>query len=335
MSPLTVTAPLPNLESLPDGYSRNRPEVDAQRVVLHELTAPRDWAGRTWSELVEDLFGLGRTDIPLARLAEGHADALRILGQAERKAQRGVLYGVWASRSQHAGVHGVREADGSVTLDGPLAFASGAGLLDRALVPVWLTEDTHVLVDLDLDGVPVDTTVWRTETMAASRTHQVSLSGRSAGPDAVVGPDNFYLSRPGFFPGGVGVAACWVGGAARVADLLHRRHDQPSSAQQMRLGRIRVDLAGAALAVRGTARLLDEIDLGDPGLDLAALAAETRSVVAEAVRRIIAEARLVTGPPGLALDEALGHTIADLELYAAQHNPDSDAFLLGDPERRP
>lgn len=335
MSPLTVSAPLPNPESLPDGYSRHRPEVEAQRVVLHELTSPRDWAGRTWSELVEDLFGLGRTDIPLARLVEGHADALRILGQSGRKAARGVLYGVWGSRSQHSGVRGVRDADGGVTLEGPLAFASGAGLLDRALVPVWLAEDTHVLVDVDLAEVPVDTTTWRTEMMAASRTHQVGLSGQSAGPEDVVGPDNFYLERPGFFPGGVGVAACWVGGAARVADLLHRRHHDPDPAQQVRLGRIRVDLAGATQAVRGTVRWLDETDLEQPGLDLAALAAETRSVVAEAVRRIVADARLITGPAGLALDEALGHTIADLELYAAQHNPDGDAFLLGDPDRRP
>jgi hypothetical protein len=335
MSPLTVSAPMPNPGSLPDGYSRHRPEVEAQRVVLHELTAPRDWASRTWAELIEEMLGLGRTDIPLARLAEGHADALRILGQAGRKSERGVLYGVWASRSQHDGVRGVRDADGAITLEGPLAFASGAGLLDRALVPVWLAEDTHVLVDVDLTEVPVDTTTWRTEVMAASRTHQVSLAGRSVGLNDVVGGDNFYLARPGFFAAGVGVAACWVGGAARVADLLHRRHDRPSLAQQMRLGRIRVDLAGAALAVRGTARWLDETDLDQSGLDLTALAAETRSVAADAVRRIVAEARLVTGPAGLALDEALGRAVADLELYAGQHNPDGDAFLLGDPKRRP
>ena len=205
-------------------------------------------------------------------------------------------------------------------------------MLDRALVPVWLAVDTHVLVDLDLTDVPVDTTTWRTAAMTVSRTHQVDLSGRSADPGDEVGGDNFYLARPGFFPGGVGVAAVWVGGAARVADLLSRRHERPSPAQQLRLGRIRVDLVAAAAAVRGAAGLLEATALDQ--LDLAAIAAETRSVAAEAVRRILAEAKLVTGPAGLALDEDLGHAVADLELYTAQHSPDGDALLLGDPARR-
>ena len=332
---LTAIAPFPAPTSLPDGYARHRPDLESQRAVLYGLVAAHDWSRRSWPELIEDLLALGRTDIPLARLAEGHLDAVRILDQADRKPVPGALYGVWASRSQHNGVRGRRDAAGGLELDGLLAFASGAGLLERALVPVWLAADTHVLVDLDLTDVPVDTTTWRTAAMGASRTHQVNLSGRSADQEDQVSGDNFYLTRPGFFPGGVGVAAVWVGGAARVADLLYRRHERPSPAQQLRLGRIRVDLVAAAAAVRGAAGWLEATALDQPGLDLAAIAAETRSVAAESVRRILAEAKLVTGPAGLALDEDLAHAVVDLELYTAQHSLDGDALLLGDPERRP
>ena len=215
-----------------------------------------------------------------------------------------------------------------------LSFASGAGLLDRALIPVWPTEDTHLLVDLAVADLPVDTTGWRTAAMAATRTHRVVIESLLVEPADQVGGDHFYLSRPGFFPGGVGVAACWVGGAARVADLLYRRHPQPSPVQQLRFGRIRADLTAAAAMVRSTARRLDDLEPLSADDDLITVAAETRSVAADAVRRIIAEARLTTGPAGLAMDEDLSHAIPDVELYVAQHNPDADALLLGDPARR-
>ena len=171
--------------------------------------------------------------------------------------------------------------------------------------------------------------------MAATRTHRVVIESLLVEPADQVGGDHFYLSRPGFFPGGVGVAACWVGGAARVADLLYRRHPQPSPVQQLRLGRIRADLTAAAAMVRSTARRLDALEPLSADDDLITVAAETRSVAADAVRRIIAEARLTTGPAGLAMDEDLSHAIPDVELYVSQHNPDADAIMLGDPARRP
>jgi alkylation response protein AidB-like acyl-CoA dehydrogenase len=171
--------------------------------------------------------------------------------------------------------------------------------------------------------------------MAVSRTHQVVLDGLGIEPEAQVGGTDFYLARPGFLPGGIGVAACWVGGAARVVDLLHRRHSRPSPGQQFRLGLIRSYLTGAAAMVRSSARLLDDLEPLSADHDLVALAAETRSVAADAVRRIIAEARLTTGPAGLALDQDISHAIPDLELYVSQHNVDADATVLGDPARRP
>ena len=53
------------------------------------------------------------------------------------------------------------------------------------------------------------------------------------------------------------------------------------------------------------------------------------AVVAAAVERVVAEARHVTGPTGLALDADLATAVADAELYVRQQNADADAALLG------
>ena len=331
--PLTSTQPMPAPAELPVDYPRHAPEADQLRAALQRLLAARDWSTRSWTELIEDLIGLGRTDIPLARLAEGHIDALRILDQADRRAQDEALYGVWASRSQQTGIRATPAGADRLRLEGVLRFASGAGLLDRALVPVWLSDGSHRLIDLAVAELPVDASQWFTGAMTVSRTHQVTVDVE-VGVDDQIGGLDFYLQRPGFFPGGVGVAACWIGGAARVLDLVHALQQQPSPAQQIRLGRMRVDLAVGAATIRATAALLDRAEAESAELAWQALSTEARSGAAEAVRRLITEARLVTGPAGLAMHEGLAHAIPDLEIYVMQQNSDGDASFLGDPGRR-
>jgi alkylation response protein AidB-like acyl-CoA dehydrogenase len=335
VGPLTVSQPVPPARALPPGYDRHDPDLPAQRAALSGLVGEPDWAARSWSELVEDLLALGRTDIPLSRLAEGHIDAHRILAQAGVRPVRGALYGVWASRSQQTGIRATQaEAGGRLRLDGTLRFASGAGLLERALVPAWLDGGTHLLLDLPVDELPVDAGVWRTSAMAASRSYELRLVDVGVDGQAQVGPPDFYLNRPGFFPGGVGVAACWAGGGARLLDLLQDRITEPSPAQQVRLGRLRTDLAAALAVVRSGAALLDRsLTLEGPSFPVAdtgqALATEVRAAVADAIRRMVGHARLAAGPAGMAMDEGLSHAVLDLELYALQQNSDADALLLG------
>ena len=79
--PLTTTQPFPEARALPPGYDRHRPQVADERAAVARLVAGTDWAGSSWPEVVEGLLALGRTDIPLARLGEGHVDALRILDE--------------------------------------------------------------------------------------------------------------------------------------------------------------------------------------------------------------------------------------------------------------
>ena len=327
---LSALAPYPAALPLPPDYDRQAPTPDQLRATLTGIGAGRDWAGASWPELITALLALGRTDIPLSRLAEGHVDALRIIVQAGAMPVPDALYGVWASRSQRTGVQAHR-ANGRLVLDGTIRFASGAGILDRALVPVWLSSDEHLLVDLAVAGLPIEDGHWVTSAMEVSRSHTIPVEQVTVAAEDQIGPTNFYLSRPAFFPGGVGVAACWAGGAARIADLTLARVPEPSAALQTRLGRIRVQLAAAAALVDTAARRLDDM-LGvgepDPGA-LRALSTETRAGVATAVHAVLEEAHRVAGPAGLAFDENLTRAVHDLRLYVLQQNADADEQFLG------
>jgi alkylation response protein AidB-like acyl-CoA dehydrogenase len=273
---------------------------------------------------------LGRTDIPLSRLTEGHVDALRIHAEAGTTASESCLYGVWASRSRGTGIRAHRTHSGW-HLRGTLRFASGAGLLDRALLPVWLDDETSVLLDVPVGEWPVDDSAWQTGAMRLSRSHTIHLDHDVSGETvAQVGGEGFYLGRPGFFPGGIGVAAVWVGGAARVADLVRQHLGQtaPSPAAQLRLGHLRIELVAAAGAVEAAARRLATGGLPASG-DLQTLATETRSVVGASVRRLLEQARTLAGPAGLAFDGPLTRAIDDLDLYVRQQSTDGDALFLG------
>lgn len=330
---LSSLSPIPAPWTLPDGYPRHHPGPADLRGAIEHLAAQLDWPSASWSGLVEGLLQVGLADIPLGRLVEGHVDALRILGQGGAEPRPRARYGVWASRSAGTGVAATSEGD-KLRLDGTIRFASGAGVIDRALVPVWLDPDTHLLIDLAVEGLPVDRSHWHTSAMQVSQTHTVLVEDLLVSASDIVGESNFYLGRAGFLPGGVGVAAVWSGGLIRVLDvtraMLAGRPVTP--AQDARLGRARLHLVAALSAVRTAGQRLDELwpTLGaGPTPEVAGICAESRAVVAQAVVAALAEVRALAGPAGLAFDPDLGHALDDLGLYVAQLNGDAEATRLG------
>jgi len=326
--------PDPRPWPLPDDYPRHDPEPADLQAAMDRLTGRLDWPQLSWAGLTEGLLRVGVTDIPLGRLVEGHVDAVRILGQAGIEPRPTARYGVWASRSAGTGVAAVVEG-ADLRLNGTIRFASGAGILDRALVPVWSDPETHLLVDLAVDGLPVDRSHWHTPAMRVSHSHTVTVTDLVVDAADVVGEPSFYLGRPGFLPGGVGVAAVWAGGLARVLDvtvamLTGRR---VTEAQDARLGRARLQLVAALTTVRTAGSRLDELwpDLPDPttATRVAEIVTESRAIVAHAVTAALAEARILAGPAGLAFDADLGHALDDLGLYAAQLSVDAEATRAG------
>ncbi len=304
-----------------------RRSAESMRGGLRTVVAAgaADW-NAALPDLVAALAATARVDLTLARLVEGHADAQRILTQSGDRPSPGV-YGVWASRSVGTGLAG-RFRDGRWQVSGELRFASGIGLVDRALVPVWVEETHHQLLDLELDpeGFLGQPDSWRTTAMDASRSWTVQVE-TDAALTAAVGPLDWYLQRPGFLVGGLGVAAVWAGGAQHVRDLLlaGARQFGFGPAQLRRLGAVEQATWEAWSAVEATAAWLPDLSTDRVGEEVG----RARTAVALACERVLHETPHIVGPGGLSRNESLVRTTADLGIYVRQLALDSELEGLG------
>jgi hypothetical protein len=313
--------------SLIDGLSAEavRTSVDKMRDAVRRLAEEHHdvWVG-PFTEMAHALTEVARVDLCLARLVEGHVDALRILDQAGVSPRPGV-YGVWASRSAGTGVAATPEGDGW-RLTGESRFSSGIDVIDRALVPGWIDDDKHLLFDVDATAVDADRDSWHTSAMDASRSFAVRVD-LPAGQDVVIGPPGFYLDRRGFPIGGLEVAAVWLGGAQSVLEQVvdGLRRFRPTAHQTRRVGVMEQAVRQARLVVDATAQRLPSLE----GEALVREAAVARTTVAWACNQVLDEAGRVVGPAGLSGTARLARTVADLAIYVRQHHLDLTLESLG------
>jgi alkylation response protein AidB-like acyl-CoA dehydrogenase len=295
--------------------------------------------GRRWAALAT----WGGRDLSLARLAEGHVDAVAILAEAGRVAVPGALYGVWASRSGGAAVR-LEQRDGAPVLAGTMRFCSGARLLDRALV---VADDPagsacgRLLFDVDLTARRVEPVPdsWCSAAMADADTLDVVFDDVPIGSDAQVGGPGWYTARRGFALGGAGVAAVWWGGAAGVLDrVLGHLGATPDRHVLAHLGELHAALAAADALVQHTAALVDGAPPARAGsgalvagaADLGLAVATLRSAAERAAREVVDRAPRMVGPGPLSRDAGLARALADLALYIRQHHAERDQAALGE-----
>lgn len=288
------------------------------------LDLPRPGHGRT-SERLLRLADLGRQDPVLARLGEGHADALAIL--AELDAEAGVAaptqrWGVWAAVP--ASVTATPTA-GGWRLSGDRPWCSGAGICTHALVTATADDGVRLFaVELDDPRVqPLDGT-WPAVGMAGSDSRTVRFD---AAPARAVGDPGQYVNRPGFWHGGIGVAACWYGGAVGVADAL------PAAARKRPLDPHALAHLGAVDVALGAARavLLDaaaQID-ADPVAPAQRLALRVRATVELAATQVIDHVGRALGAGPLCRDAVHARRVADLTVYLRQSHAEADLAQLG------
>ncbi|MEF2977664.1 acyl-CoA dehydrogenase [Subtercola sp. YIM 133946] len=328
-------------------------------------TGIRPGVGRT-GELWQLLATIAAHDLGTARAVEPHLDALAILAEAGQPLPAGT-WGVFAAEAGPAvpplratpatgagdsPTHLLAGDDGSSThlltggdspthllagddhspthlLIGEKPWCSLADRLDAALVSATLADGVSrqlFAVDLRQPGVEVLGSRWHARGLAEIPSGPVRFVDVSA---RAVGEPGWYLSRPGFSWGGIGVAACWFGGAVGVARALFdagvtRRTDP---ILLMHLGAVDALLADARRALAEAAALVDAgAATGEQGTLLAQRVRATVARASEAVHTHVAHA---LGPAPLARDAAHAKRVADLELYLRQHHAEKDEAALG------
>jgi alkylation response protein AidB-like acyl-CoA dehydrogenase len=290
------------------------------RDTLDALPLP----GSGWTaERHRALMECGRTDLSLARLAEAHTDALAILAETERTGTPGALYGVWASESPHGTVRARRARGRGWQLDGLKLYCSGAPFVCAALVTAQM--DGAVLlfeVAMGQPGVHVEASDWETPALADTATGPVRFSGVELAAECLVGGENWYLSRPGFWYGAIGPAACWAGGALSLVDAATRLNRRDAHA--------RAHLGAMQAAAWAMHALLDkagqEID-ADPRDAAGAArvrALQLRHLIEGYCSDIMQRFGRATGPGLLAYDRQIVRQHSALTLYLRQCHAERD-----------
>lgn len=298
----------------------------AVRGLLAEATAlARPGGGRT-GERWRTLTDWSANHLVVGRLLEAHADATAILGELGRPAPAaGQWWGVWAAEPPEPRVTAVRHGN-SWTLEGTKPWCSGAGWCTHALMTVRdaaAPEERHlVAVDLDQPGVRIEER-WANAGMAGSRTWPVHVDGVRA---LDLGPGSAYLQRAGFWHGGAGVAACWLGGAHAVArPLLRTARTDPLT--RVHAGRVDMVLTAAEWALTAAAQDLDAAPDDFPSARLRAL--RVRGLIERTVATVLDEVGRALGAGPLCQDAEHAARVADLTVYVRQSHGDRDLAALG------
>ncbi len=276
------------------------------------------------------LASVAAHDLSLVKLYEGHTDALAILSEAGEPADDdGTTWGMWAAEAPGARVTFEPASEGW-TLSGTKAWCSGARHLDCALLTVWRSDDEGPFlarVNLKQPGVSFDAAHWQATGMRASDSVDVHFDRV---PACVLRDARFYLDRPGFWQGGIGIAACWHGGACAIADALRQQTtaagDRAGWHRLKALGAVDQVLSANAALLREAAAWVD----AHPRASAQAWALRTRAAADAACEAVVHHATRALGATPLCRDARFAQLVADLPVFVRQCHGDRDLAALGE-----
>lgn len=284
--------------------------------------------GRSTGRRFAVLTALGRRDLSLARLAEGHLDAVAILHEVDGSLPGpGERWGVWAARPPSPVVNATRTEDGW-SLSGVKPYCSGARCCTHALVTAEADDGYRLFaVALDHPGVTPLPGTWPAVGMADSDSLDVSFTDV---PARAVGEPGAYVERPGFLHGGVGVAACWLGGAHAVAAPLYERSGagRLNEHAAAHLGAVDVLLSTADTVMRRAAEDIDADPLDERG-QARVRGMRVRALVEKVCAEVLDHTGRALGAGPLCHDEHHARAVADLTVYIRQHHAEGDLAQLG------
>jgi alkylation response protein AidB-like acyl-CoA dehydrogenase len=302
---------------------------------LDRRFAPRESGGAPFADgpaenrcLMAALRLVGRADLSLGRIFEGHVNALKLFawyGTGAQKAvlrdrlARGAVFGVWATEAP-PGVTLAAEAAGG-RLSGAKLFATGAGSLTHAIVTARSEAGQTRLVIVPADEpARTDLSGWKVRGMRATVSGRYDLEDLAVGPADLLGHPDDYGREPRFTAGAWRFLAVQLGGIEAL--LAETRDAMSEAARQDPLQRAK--FADAVVATRTAylwVREAAERAAGESpdAPDFVRLA---RGVVERAALDVMELSARIVGTRSAFEGQRIDKITRDLSLYLRQAHPD-------------
>jgi alkylation response protein AidB-like acyl-CoA dehydrogenase len=282
------------------------------------------------TELMNVLRVIGRANLSVGRIYEGHVNGAKLVSWYGSQAQRARLaanidaghsLAVWATEAP-PGVTLLREGAGW-RLDGAKIFATGAGHVDSALITARLSDERKQLVWVNLRGHTdrSDPFRWQVRGMRATVSGSFDFTGMEVETDDLVGEPGDYEAEPRFTAGAWRFAAVQLGGVEALVVLLRERL-QTSGGEGDAIHRAR--FAAAVSAARTAALWVEKAALMAEALDADSvpLTLMTRGVVEEAGLLVMDIVARTLGTRAFFNSHPADRIARDLGLYLRQAKPD-------------
>jgi len=223
-------------------------------------------------QLLTLLKHLGRGNLAVGRVYEGHVNALQLIqtfGTREQieayasDARRHKIFGVWNAEAAD-GVKIVPLGSGKYRLEGSKTFASGAGYVERPFVNGVLPDGGWQMCIVPMDEVDtsIDSAWWQPSGMRASASYKVDFSGVELDSQALIGNPGEYYRQPWLTAGVIRFAAVQLGGAEALFNATRQylqdldRVNDPH--QEARVGKMAIAIETGNLWLRGAAELVEK-----------------------------------------------------------------------------
>lgn len=292
---------------------------------------------------------LGRGNLAVGRIYEGHVNALQLIQTFGTKEQveayasdardRHKIFGVWNAEAED-GVKIYPLANGCYRLEGSKTFCSGSGFVERPFASGTLPDGSWQMCIVPIEQVRTvsDPTWWQPSGMRATASFKVDFTGVELDEESLIGRPGDYFRQPWLTAGVIRFAAVQLGGAESLFDAT--RHYLQTLArtsdpyQQERLGRMAIAIESGNHWLRQSAAFVKAYAptfAGDPHQShdqadkLVSYANMVRTAIEQVCMDVIQLCERSVGTRGLLPPHPLERIIRDLTLYLRQ--PVFDAAL--------
>ncbi|WP_404476708.1 acyl-CoA dehydrogenase family protein [Novosphingobium sp. BL-52-GroH] len=303
---------------------------------LHRDFAPPASGGGSFADVTTRHFALldvlriiGRADLSIGRLYEGHVNAMALFdwyGSPEQQAwlgrelQAGSFYGVWATEPQ-PGLRIEPGDNGARMLVGGKSFASGAGGLAHAIVTAQMAgRDRQLVIVAADDASRADVSQWRVRGMRATTSGFYDLTGIRVDPATLLGLPGDYDRDPRFTTGAWRFTAVQLGGIEALLSETRLAMSEAALGEPLQ----RAKFADCVAATRTAYMWVRECALraARDDADGPAFAQLTRGIVERAGLDVMELAARIVGTRSAMDGQRIDKIIRDLSLYLRQAGPD-------------